>query len=460
MAHDRSHDLGPGACMTRRRGLVLLVAAALTIAAASPAGAVPPVPGPDRILFGGTLGLQAREAELGRKLDVVRVYNPWTTGPTLNQAAFAPLTAGGTRTLLVSTSIDWPSWKSTAEARNRDADPNNNLPVPWCRYAPVVPGTGTGSGKTWFGAVADGDYDTVIRSWLQRVEELATGVPEMYVTFQHEPDRLSDSLAAQQYQQCVGTPAEYRAAWARFRAVADGVTPAGGTDLDAGQGGHLRWVPVFTTWGTWHTTATSTEPERALINPWTGQPKLGATGDDLTLRSSRATAWLPDPARYDWVGADVFNYSGSVAGSSSPNGVRVDDPGTPDQEEDRWRELSVLVQPVMRWATYNAALPGGGERPIVLAEYGSVPDPTRPGRRATWLANACGFLTSTASSRFLIADYFDTNQMRLATWNWIRQPDGSWKTTSLTGSDTSSVQALATAGRAARFGGTGACPAP
>ncbi|MEJ7585885.1 MAG: hypothetical protein WKF43_17785, partial [Acidimicrobiales bacterium] len=61
-------------------------------------------------------------------------------------------------------------------------------------------------------------------------------------------------------------------------------------------------------------------------------------------------------------------------------------------------------------------------------------------------------------SRFIVADYFDTNQMRLTTWNWTKQPNGSWRASGPTGSDTVAIQALAAVGRAPRFGGTGACP--
>ncbi len=444
--------------MRGRSTTVILVALVVLTATARPASAAPPVPGPQRALFGGPLNLQAREPALGRRLDVVRIYTVWETGPTLDRAALASLTAGGARTLLISTSIPWDRWRDTATARNRDGDPGNDLPVPWCKTRPVVPGTATPSGKTWFQAVADGDYDAALRSWLEQVEGLAADVPEIYVTFQHEPDRLSDNPINGRYQRCAGTAAEYRAAWMRLRAVGDGTTPAGGPDLDAGQGGHLRWVPIFTTWGFWHTAGDDGSPVRALVNQSTGQPPADATGDDLTLASGRATRWLPPAAGYDLLGTDVFNYSGSTAGGGGPRHLQVDDATTSAKEPDRWRSLEILTRPVVRWATYNAQTPTGGVRPLVLAEYGSLPDPTRPYRRAAWLGAGCRFLSSVANTRFVVANYFDVNQMRLVGWNWTKAADGSWSATAPTGDDGPSIRALAAVGSAPRFGGTGACP--
>ena len=91
----------------------------------------------------------------------------------------------------------------------------------------------------------------------------------------------------------------------------------------------------------------------------------------------------------------------------------------------------------------------------MLAEYGSVPDPTRPDRRPQWIADACRFFSEPANARFHAASYFDVNQMRLSTWRWTRQSTGTWTAAATpTGTDTRSVAALAAMGGSARFSGS------
>jgi len=429
----------------------------LTQLLSSPAFAAVPEPGPGRALWGGTTGLQARESALGRPLDVVRIYSQWETGPPqVSTADLRPIVTGGRRTLMYSSTINWGSWRREARARNSDGDPNNNVAEPYCKTRPVVPGTTRPSGKSWFAAVATGDYDAALRRWLEQLAALSSETPALYVSFQHEADRLSDGQHSE-YQPCVGTPAEYRAAWRRLRMVAEGSVGTPKPNLLRRGGGHLVLVAIYTDWGFWHTANNPGTKPRALVDVSTGQPLPGGSADDQSLHSARVTAWQPAAQDYDIAAIDVYNFSGSAG--PNPNRVAVDDPATPVKESDQWLSLPVLLQPFMRWATNWAARPDGSKRPLMLAEYGSVPDPTRPGRRAAWFGDACRFLSAPAQARFHGAVYFDVAQWGLTTWRW-QKTDGRWSAVGgPTGPDTRSIAAMGQLGRSTRFGGTNPCPA-
>jgi hypothetical protein len=431
------------------------LALVLTQVLASPAVAAPE-PGPGRALWGGNPGVQAREPSLGRPLDIVRVYSQWTAGPPqVDTARWEPLvTAERRSTLLVSSAFPFDSWRNEARALNGDGNPANDVPEPYCKTRPVVPGTAQPSGKTWFGAIAAGHYDASLRRWLEQLAALAANTPALYVSLHHEADRLSDGgLTA--YQKCLGVPAEYRAAWQRVRLVASGAVGTPKPNLLRRAGGKLVLVVVHTGWGYWHTPGS---PSRALVNPSTGQPVPGQSADDQSLRTARVTLWTPAAVDYDVLATDVYNFSGAPLGPN-PREVAVDDPATTVRETDQWYSLEVLVRPFARWATNFGALPGGSVRPLMIAEYGSVADPTRPDRRAAWLGAACRFLSAPAQARFQGAMYFDTDMWRLNTWTWRKQASGRWSAVGTpTGVDTRSVAAMAGIGRATRFGGTSACP--
>jgi hypothetical protein len=443
----------------RRRSLTLALTVLLLVlmqVLSSPAGAVP-LPGPGRALWGGTSHLQARESSLGRPVDIVRVYSQWHTGPpTVDSAALRPLTAEGRRTLLYSSTINWGAWRDEARRLNGDGNPANDVPEPYCKTRPVAPGTTQPSGRTWFGAIGAGHYDAPLRRWLEQLAGLASSNPALYVSFHHEAERLSDG-ANSAYQRCLGTPAEYRTAWQRLRRVAEGTVGAAKPNLLRRAGGPLVLVSVHTNWGFWHTANAPGTPARALVNPTTGQPVPGQSPDDQNLRNARVTLWAPAAADYDVLATDVYNYSASLG--PNPREVAVDDPATAVRESDQWLSLSVLLQPFMRWATNWAARPGGSVRPLMLAEYGSVPDPTRPARRPAWLGDACRFLSAPAQARFHGALYFDVAQWSLRTWQWQKLANGRWSAVgSATGTDTRSVAAMAGIGRSTRFGGSSPCP--
>jgi hypothetical protein len=435
--------------------------AVLAVAGALPAAAAPPTPSATRALFGGPLNLYNREAQLGRNLDVVRIYTKWgPNGPVANVASLKPLVTAGTRTLLISASLPWADWRSEAATRNGDGNAANDVPYPYCAAPPMQPGTTTPSGKSWFAAVGDGDYDAQVTTWLAQInDQLGAGVESIYVSLQHEPDRLSDDQSAVDYQRCAGTPAEYRAASARVFDLANGAGGRPNRWAGAGQGGKLRFVVIFTTWGFWHTAGGAGQTSRSLVNLGTGLPPAGATGADATLASARITPWAPAADKYDYLATDVFNYSGAAAGSTGPNGVRVDDPATTAKESDLWRSLPNLLASVKLWTT-NHTSDIGAARPkrVFVTELGSVPDPHRPQRKAQWIGEACRWFSDPANSMFEAALYFDVNQMRLKTWTWTKR-NGAWFSSTPKADDTPSINALGAMSRSARFSpGGGACP--
>ena len=147
--HEQAGTAHGGDMFGRRlRSLVTVLALMLMTVLSSPAGAAVPEPGPGRALWGGNLPLQAREASLGRALDTVRVYSQWvvTGPPQVDTARWQPLMSDGRRTLLASSGIPWDNWRNEARTRNSDANPDNNVPEPYCKVRPVVPGTTRPSG--------------------------------------------------------------------------------------------------------------------------------------------------------------------------------------------------------------------------------------------------------------------------------------------------------------------------
>jgi hypothetical protein len=148
-----------------------------------------------------------------------------------------------------------------------------------------------------------------------------------------------------------------------------------------------------------------------------------------------------------------------VAGSTGPNGVRVDDPATAAKETDLWRSLPNLMAAVKLWAT-NFTNEMGTARPkrVFVTEFGSVPDPLRPNRKAQWIAEACRWFTDPSNDMFEAALYFDVNQMRLVNWRWTKR-NGAWYSTTPNGDDQTSISALSAMSRSSRFlPGGGGCP--
>ncbi len=429
-----------------RQLFLAAVAASVSVGVTAPAALAVPESSAESVVLGGTLEAMHKERAIGATMETVRVYRTWSnTTPSgltsLSDSAevstLSGYIGGGKRTLMYSAGVPWHRWMAEAKQLNGDADATNNVTEPYCKWKPKV------ATKSWFKSYADGDYDAELRTWLRQFNDLAASVPEIYLSIQPEADRLDASPAAARYQQCVGTAAEVRAGWRRLVNIAGGRV-VGGTSLNAmdGTGGKIRWVPVMTDWAFTHT-AGVTSRERELVNFRTGLPPASATGADATLGSSRATPWMPPVGTYDYAGIDVFNFSGAVAGSGVPTRIKVDDPATTVVEEDRWRSVDVITRAVLLWSQHHAPMPDGRAAPVYIAELGSVPDPTRPSRRAEWLQEGCRYVQQQPRIRGVL--YFDANTMRLHTWNWKKRADGAWDATApTTGVDTLSAKGFGT----------------
>lgn len=125
-----------------------------------------------------------------------------------------------------------------------------------------------------------------------------------------------------------------------FGAEADAVVPAQGTPADfVAAWRHVH--DVFTRLGV-----------RNVVWVWTTEGYLphGAT----------IAALYPGDAYVDWIGYDPYNYF-TCHGTG-------------------WLSFAQTVTPFYRWLGAH----GLGGKPVMLAEYGSVTDPRRPGREAAW----------------------------------------------------------------------------
>jgi len=77
-------------------------------------------------------------------------------------------------------------------------------------------------------------------------------------------------------------------------------------------------------------------------------------------RESVIAAAYPGSAYVDWIGYDPYNY---FTCHHSP-----------------WQSFAQTVGPFYRWI----AAQGSGDKPVMLAEYGTAADPGQPGREAAW----------------------------------------------------------------------------
>jgi hypothetical protein len=72
----------------------------------------------------------------------------------------------------------------------------------------------------------------------------------------------------------------------------------------------------------------------------------------------------------DWIGLDAFNWFGCSTGQST-----------------NWRSLATVTAPFAAWARNH-------DKPLMLAEWGSVEDPAQPGRKAAWIRDALALAKS------------------------------------------------------------------
>jgi hypothetical protein len=81
-------------------------------------------------------------------------------------------------------------------------------------------------------------------------------------------------------------------------------------------------------------------------------------------------SYYPGDDAVDWIGLDAFNWFGCSSGQISG-----------------WRSLAEVTAPFAAWAAPH-------RKPLMLAEWGSVEDPARPGRKAGWVRDALALARS------------------------------------------------------------------
>ena len=315
---------GPRRGTRWRRGFAalagLLALAAAGCSGSSPAppagGARPPAGEPagatqrsgvtSGALFGGDAPLAPQAARLGRKLAIVRVY--YRFGEQFPLPRDRRLMAGGS-TLLVS--LD------------------------------SVPGRGGPS----YASIAAGRYDTLIRSFLDRVEQSAVRyhLGAIYVCFEHEAN-APRHLA-------LGTPAEFIKAWDHIHQLAESA------HLNWNQGGRLHWVLILT---------------HVAFTPESGRPAWAA-------RAGQARSFWPGANEVDIVAADGYN-SGACRPGQAAGGSFVDN-GT------KMASPASLFGPVLSFARAHGGLP------VFIAEWGSVPY-SSPSEQPSFINQMRAFVTA------------------------------------------------------------------
>jgi hypothetical protein len=111
----------------------------------------------------------------------------------------------------------------------------------------------------------------------------------------------------------------------------------------------------------------------------TGWAFTAKAGGGLT----RADLYYPGDAYVDDIAGDTYNWN------------------TCHSRSGKWESPAQLVDPQRRFGLRH---PGKG---LMLLEFGSVEDPSRPGRKARWLRDMAGLLTSPAYRQFRAALYWD-----------------------------------------------------
>lgn len=96
-------------------------------------------------------------------------------------------------------------------------------------------------------------------------------------------------------------------------------------------------------------------------------------------------AWYPGDDVVDAIGADGYNFFGCSAGVSTA-----------------WRSFRQIFDPVRAFGTMHPS------KPVVVPEWGSVEDPSTPGRKATWIANAAATLKSSGWEQFTAVAYWNS----------------------------------------------------
>lgn len=153
-----------------------------------------------------------------------------------------------------------------------------------------------------------------------------------------------------------GTPAEFVAAWQHYASV-----------FESRGAGNVAW--------TWTMTPASF-----------GSQTVGAGAD----------AFYPGDDVVDWLALDAYNWFGCKAGKPTA-----------------WRSLATIIDPFRAWSS-------GHGKPLMLAEWGSVEDPSQPMRKGNWLRGAIDELRD--RPEFKAAVYF--HALGSCSW-WLDTSDAS-----------------------------------
>jgi hypothetical protein len=287
---------------------------------AIPANAVPLPAGPDAAsagitggaLFGGTMPLVAEQGTLGRKLAIIRVYDMIGQkfgGRKVDQV----MSAGST----VLASLDVPHSRGISYA-----------------------------------SVAAGRQDTQIRAWLTGAEQAAVAhhLPAVYVSFEHEANASANHV--------LGTPAQFRAAWAHIHSL------AAGAHLNAGAGGRLRWAMIL---------------EHLAYFPASMRPRW-------SLRLGFAAQYFPGAGNVNVIAADGYNRGGCRSHIGTTPTEAAVSPGS-------------LFNPVLTFARTHGGLP------VFLAEWASAAYSAAPAWQAGFIGQMKAYVL--ANPRIAAVMYWD-----------------------------------------------------
>jgi hypothetical protein len=106
-----------------------------------------------------------------------------------------------------------------------------------------------------------------------------------------------------------------------------------------------------------------------------------------------AAEWYPGDDWVDAIGADGYNFFGCSPGVN-----------------DTWRDFAQVFEPVRQFGFQHPS------EPILIAEYGSVEDPSTPGRKAEWITGARATLQSSGWEQFDAALYWHSQTTGCPFW--------------------------------------------
>jgi hypothetical protein len=157
----------------------------------------------------------------------------------------------------------------------------------------------------------------------------------------------------------MGTPADFVAAWRKIVTVfrQQGVT-------------NLRYVWIMTDWAF------------SLANQ--------GSSDDRN-----ANNWYPGDAYVDQIAADPYNWY-TCRSTKNPE----------------WRSLAQLAAPLKNWGAQHP------DKALAFTEFGSVEDPSDPGRKASWLDDAATLFQQPGYQQFRAILYFNSRDQNYAPCTW------------------------------------------